>query len=567
MDDIDPEAGTNRDYAEWQDGPWLQSLFRPLLIAVVATSFMAGALAVLSYLSSEPLGYVLPLAFLSTIEGVWRPRQLGRPAWRDRRGLAFRLGELGLIIVAARLAEWLFSTGLPTAGTIYGWLRQPLSFFDPQFVLTAALLALGWGYAVRMTSDLSELGIQAYEYAARVTRLKSLASADRPYRAGGRSELLQGFMLRWAWGGLLLVILASTTRISAQMEPGSGLRFNVLQSGLPFGTLLPLICYFVAGFLLLSQARLAALRGNWYNEDIAVAPSILRRWQILGVLLVLLVAGVAGMLPLGSTTGLSNILSFFLGLLIQVFYFLVALILMLFGLLLLPFQFLFRQGQVPPPDFSQILRDQVPTQQEAVRRLPEWLGGAVFWTVLALVVGYLVISYLNAHGVSGTGWGAGWERLRYWWRARWARLRGAVMQARSALRVRLAANLPPLPSASGLRARIIRPGSLPPRERVRYFYLSTLRRAAQRGIERPAHKTPLEFVGDLRQQWPDADEDLEALTQAFVDARYDNDPIVPEQAREVQPVWRRLMHILGRRKPGQAALPGAESTNQDEPPS
>src|SRR5512135_741698 len=48
-------------YAEYQDGPWLRGLFRPLLIALVASSLAAGPLAVLRLAAPGRLGYLLPL--------------------------------------------------------------------------------------------------------------------------------------------------------------------------------------------------------------------------------------------------------------------------------------------------------------------------------------------------------------------------------------------------------------------------------------------------------------------------------------------------------------------------
>src|SRR5512146_3042729 len=99
---------------EWRDNPWLSSLFRPLLIALVATSLMAGPLAMMAALTTWRLGHMLPLAFAGALEGVYSTVQLGRPQWRDRRGLLFRLGEIVLLLLLARLASWGFGTGFPS---------------------------------------------------------------------------------------------------------------------------------------------------------------------------------------------------------------------------------------------------------------------------------------------------------------------------------------------------------------------------------------------------------------------------------------------------------------------
>ena len=90
----------------------------------------------------------------------------------------------------------------------------------------------------------------------------------------------------------------------------------------------------------------------------------------------------------------------------------------------------------------------------------------------------------------------------------------------------------------------MRVSALTPRERVRYFYLRMVGRAAERGLARPAHQTPAEFAQRLETEWPDAEVDVEALTSAFQAARYDRRPIPAQEAQGAQAIWRRLMREL-----------------------
>ncbi len=79
------------DYRDFFDAPWVGSLFRPMLIALVAASLVAGPVALLRVAGTTwQLGYVLPFALLAALEGVYSTLRLGRPNWRDRRGLVFR---------------------------------------------------------------------------------------------------------------------------------------------------------------------------------------------------------------------------------------------------------------------------------------------------------------------------------------------------------------------------------------------------------------------------------------------------------------------------------------------
>ncbi len=532
----------------YQDRPWLNGIFRPLLIALVATSLAAGPLALLRSLTAWPLAYTLPLIFVLTVEGIYSTRQLGRPTWRQKRGLGFRLGELALLLVVVRLAVWWFGTGWPSAGELRRWLDDPGRFFDGQFLWLAAITCTCWLYAARMTLDFMDLAIQPDEMLARENRLQlANGGADHAQHDRSRSEIMGGFVARWIWAAIVMVFLAALTRLSVRTGEQGLLRITLQGAGLGGDVLVALLTYFLAGFILISEARLAVLRGSWYNEDLGVSPAVTRRWQATALISLLLVGALAGLLPLGSTVGLSYGLGFLLGLLVRLFYFMVAVLIVLFGILLWPFRFLLAAGStnLPPPNLT--LRD-MPDQQQAISRLPPWLGGALFWLVVVVVVAYLLAANLRAHGL-GLGGGAPnsrFERLRYWWRALWARVRGRVQSAGMALRARVAQLAPSLPAVGGPRPPAVRPNELPPRARLRYFYLSTVQRAAQHGIVRPPHKTPLEFVGELRTQAPDAEDDVEALTEAFIAARYNDQPIPTAQAHTVQPIWQRVMAALGR---------------------
>jgi hypothetical protein len=535
-------AASNRPaYQEFYDAPWTSGLFRPILIAVLATSAIAGPLAVIRAMSGLRLVYVLPLVFVMALEGVYSTNQLGRPKWRDRRGLLFRLGELVLFLLVLRLATWVFSGRLPAPADFWFWLRHPGSFFDGQFVSVGLLLVLGWGLAVAITGDFLDLAIQPDEVAAHDSQSFDLtASQVRVFRPVSRGDIVGRFAARWAWGGLAVVFFAAMSRVTVGSNPTGGLKIGLTQLGLPPDILIALVCYFLAGLLLMSQARLAMLRGRWYNQDIRVMPQVLRRWQVNGLFALLLVAGLAALLPIGSTGWLATILEAVVAFLVRVAYFVMMLIMALIALLLYPLRYLFNsQGEEAPAGMPPM---QVPTQAEVVNRLPDWLSGAAVWVIVALIVGYFLMNYLSAHGLLQGRWAEMLLRLRFWLRSRWARLGTSAGGAMARVRERLRPmRVAPRPVAG---VRFVRVGALPPRERVRYFYLKMVGRAADRGLVRPPHATPLEFAADLEAEWPDADTDLHELTEAFLAARYDRRNILVTEAKEVQGIWRRVMRAL-----------------------
>jgi hypothetical protein len=339
--------------------------------------------------------------------------------------------------------------------------------------------------------------------------------------------------------------MAALSRVTLAQDARGILKFGFGYLGIPSDVLAGLLCYFLAGLLLLSDARLAVLRGRWYNEGVTIASPVTRRWHLTGLLVLLMVAALALLLPLGSTGWLGQALEWLIALVMRLLMAIFFLISLLIALLAYLSQLLFGKPADQPARAPAVPSLDIPTQAEAARRLPDWLGGAALWIVAGLVAGYLLISYLRASGrLQGSG-GAWLVRLRLWWRARRARFGHAVQASAAALRARWRARRRVSPMQAS--ARRVRPGDLLPRERVRYLYLQALGRAAERGLERPPHRTPLEFARDLETLLPEAGDDVHALTEAFVDARYTPREIPPAEAQNAQTAWQRLMEAL--RKP------------------
>ena len=246
-------------YQDFFDAAWVGSIFRPLLIALVAASVVGGPLAMLHlFAPSWRLGYALPFAFAVALEGVYSTLQLGRPAWRDRRGLVYRLGEILILLALFRVVVWTFGTGWPGLAAVQTWLRQPAAFLDAQFVFLGIWMVIAWGLAVGMTGDFLDLALQPDEIAAHDSPLWGESRSQlRIGRATPRSDILTRFVTRWTVGGILLVFFASLSQVDLSLLASGTLRLGISGLGLPPELLLALICYFLAGLLLISQGRLA----------------------------------------------------------------------------------------------------------------------------------------------------------------------------------------------------------------------------------------------------------------------------------------------------------------------
>jgi hypothetical protein len=92
----------------------------------------------------------------------------------------------------------------------------------------------------------------------------------------------------------------------------------------------------------------------------------------------------------------------------------------------------------------------------------------------------------------------------------------------------------------------VRLARLSPRQRVRYFYLSVLRRADRVGCARQPQQTPYEYGSVLAERVPEAKRDVTALTQAFVEARYSPVPLDDRKAGFVEAIWKQIRATLAR---------------------
>ena len=257
----------------------------------------------------------------------------------------------------------------------------------------------------------------------------------------------------------------------------------------------------------------------------------------------------AAFLPIGSTLGISRILGVF----VSGLFYLVGLVYALIGyvfaaILMLLTRNVEDSGQAQPQPLPTLAPPPVVTEPP----LPPnpvfgFVISSLFWTLLiALVVGALLF-FLRERGYKlewqrvGNSLAAASRGLR----ALWQRLRRRATAAGRDLRERLR---PPEPKTgqpdTPPRLRFLRLNSLSPREQVRYYYLSTVRRAGERGVRRAQHETPLEYFDDLKETWPDAAVDLEDLTQAFLEARYSPEPVDKSAAGRVKEGWKRIKNRL-----------------------
>ena len=74
-----------------------------------------------------------------------------------------------------------------------------------------------------------------------------------------------------------------------------------------------------------------------------------------------------------------------------------------------------------------------------------------------------------------------------------------------------------------------------------------MRRAGEKGVKRETAETPLEYAEDLKDKWPELEDGVEELTDAFLKARYSDKPITGGDVPEVKETWKGVRRQIKKR--------------------
>lgn len=534
---------------------WTRRLVRPFLIAALATSVSVAILATIRIVSPAYAWMALvPLCFLAALEGAYTSVWLNSPDSRGVDRLTYRLTELVLLLVVIRVYSWaVFGGGIPSPEELRVYLVAPISVLTVGGFLTSAFATLvAWGIAVSIGRIFTKLDVSIFEirfYRLSPAEQKSMGD-DRPIPIA-RDQLLSAFLGNWLAIGMVMILLAALSTFEVAQFASVSNPLEITRLGLSPAMLFALIIYFLAGFWLLSHGRLLRMNARWLADGIAKEADLERGWQRHSLVVLLAIALVAAFLPIGSTLPISRILSlgisgiaYLVGLIVQAFgYFFAATIMLLTANA--------EEGEpVRPPEITLPPVEDVSVPPSGPPNpFVEMVFTSAFWAlVIAMIIGALLY-FLRERGYSleRERIEGQWQIVTGWLRELWSRLTGRIRSAGHELRSRLSA--PELAADSRAEKAksapgFFRLGRLSPRDQVRYYYLALVRRAGERGVRRSAGETPLEYVSDLKEMWPEAEDEIEEITNAFVEARYSPRPIEKAAARSIKERWQRLKDRL-----------------------
>jgi hypothetical protein len=525
-------------------GWWIENLLRPVLIAGMLVCLAMPIVILMEELSRAPDGsklwtgsYFVVFAFFASLEGILSERMLRRRRISGWAYLGSRAAELVILLLLLKMVNYI-PLGLDQLrADALGWVTNPYQFIANRDFFVGMLfipLWVGSLYVARM--------VQALDVEERTdppppdkTSPEYYLWLTQPPARSRRQERLAWLTEAVLWGGVLILLTSA------------GL--YLMDSSLDVPAL-SLLLYFALAVALLGQARFSVTQAGWQTQGITIQSGIGRRWLLWVVIFVVGVALLALLLPTYYTMGPLSVL---LGLISMIYSVLSIVLALLMFLLTLPLLLLFPNMERPTrPEMGPLVV--APPDASAAGAVQPWLellASAAFWIVILAIVVYALRRFLKERlgdlsgrdDLEGTWWG----RLLAWLRDLVRRWRGWGQVVGSRLARRRAEREDAGPIAARL-SRFFFPGRLPPRELIRYFYLSSARRASQAGQSRAPGETPYEYRAVLDQQFPELEPDLEGLTDAFVEARYSQRPVQQQEAMAVKPLWQRIKAALQRRR-------------------
>lgn len=462
--------------------------------------------------------FISILAYVEAIASNWLIRRMNAI---QHQMVIYRLTEWAIIIVILKVFSELILGQANFAANFNLWFIQfPENVFNGRFFFTLIPFLAVWMITNWFDNDLFLLG--TFETASADTQLKT-----RPVR----NLILRRFLNV----GLFIVVLAGIPPQAILAVPQV-----VASNAAPAA-----VTYFILGIILLSLTRYSYLSTTWRQSKIETPPEISRRWFFYTALLILALALIIFWLPTRTGMGLFQTLSAIFGFIAQAVYAFYGIVLYLFGLLLSKFI-----HQTPGVE-SEIIP--TPRPAEALPPVPpaadNWMliKSILFWVGLLILIFIALRQYI----LFNQSLSEELKRFRPWrWLALvWKRLTASVKKGGEKVGIFVQSSIKRLRSLGKSPVdtsewAFINPRRLENRQKVIFYYLALLRRAGEVGLPRQEGQTPNEYANSLKTNLQEGQENVEAMTNSFIEARYSLHEIPVEAAGKVESTWDAIRRIL-----------------------
>ena len=415
------------------------------------------------------------------------------------------------------------------------------NFFSGEFVIALLLALLVWILTAQFLGLLDEIGLD-----------QELALREDPGRMQADVIPAHQRLVHLIFSlGIALVILTALTRINMRTifsTPDGIPNIEVSRfSGGEAGALL----YFLFGLALLSLSRLMSLQTHWNRLRIPVSSdNLTRQWGIYSLFFLFSLAVIVSLLPAGDSLGFFSVVGTLFGFLIQLLI-LISEVILALGLFLFSLPFLLF-GKAPPflsriaPRPLPILPAQ-PVPPISISAVWELIRSILLWGSLAVIIVFSFIYFVRQHENILAALRR--SRITNWLLLAWQWLYRNVDKTRATLSQAIAEGWQSIVARLEGKRILPRPAwvslrSLDPRRQIYFFYLAMIRRGGEQGITRRPSQTPSEYAVTLENALPSAREDIDSITEAFVQARYSRQEVDSRKAESVKAIWERIRSTL-----------------------
>lgn len=539
-----------------------------LISALLLTSFAASLILAGKFFFPSWNGlYLLPVAFISAIDGIFAYRKLRSTRFPEKDWVFYRFSEWVVILLLLKLGFY-FSNGVQSLATDLNSLavRDWASLLSGEFLLSVLVMLFIWMLSSRFAELLGQLEVN--EVLLKVEQ----ESGIYELRSQARESLVSMVLVL----GVIMVLITSLAGMQTQVDwrENPAMRMGVAN----------LLAFFFLTLCLFSLSQLNLMSTIWLREGLAIRSDLVRSWLVNSAFVILLLAIISAILPTRYSIGLLSILNYLAKTLLAILSYLVFVISAPFFMVVAFLASLFRLSAVESMDRPEPVLDLPPPPVDTAP-VPwlEMLKSILFWLVLAGMLIFALTYYLHENKALWVGLKrlALFRRLQYFWqwlRGGWRRVNHAVQdrlqQGWQILLSRLqGADQAQIPSNLHLRR-------LSDREKVFFYYLAMLRRSAEKGSARKPWQTPYEYLRELEnsllasnltQVELEVEEGVETglnagsisleksnsasewlsdsrdLTEYFMKARYSPQPVTHQEAGLVKQIWERLRKVLRKR--------------------
>lgn len=530
----------------------LEEGIRPIAIAAMLTCIAISLSQLIqAIIPTWPAFFFNAVMFFVSLEGFHAQQQLSQRRLTTEEKFRFHFVEWVVILLIIRFGGYFGSSGSgQLAADMARWSAKIGSFFDVGFIVKGLLAAMFWGLGFTLSRAMQELEASPLEVRPSVTDPNHYLHATMPHQGRiDRQARLNRITTIFFGGGAVLLVLAGLAQVDVR-------ELIVLSHSRSSGIILNVLVYFIIGFLIISQAQYTIHKANWQLQRIPILGQVGKRWVTWVLAFLLGVGLISAILPVSYSVGVLEALfaavRWVTWLLVQIGFGFLFIISYLVGLIMSLFSG--NPTSSPPPTMQ---RAQPPPPPPTVANEPaSWwllLRSLIFWTVLAGVVGYSLYHFARDRWQFVEGLTIG--RFIAWLSRAWKGFSSGARRAATRLRDEIDRRIEARRARRRQQPwRYVSVQRLNPRDRVRYFYLSILHQSRRQGFGRPATMTPHEYRTVLEREMPEATEQIDELTEAFVEARYSEHNIDKERAGIVRAVWGRVKRALVARRRRGATL-------------